>query len=660
MRKPEPFERAGVLRDVRFLVGLMLAFGLVFAPKMDAQEAEPSSDPELEAFRRMIDSDPFVGEGDDPLARDARDEEMRTMPLPDPPRISPQVGEVLTAIPGIRETRHVMHMTLRDGLVLVHEEMHFESRARTSAEVRCRLSIPEGAVLFGTGADAETIRDERGSAIEVRATPVVPRGEALIVHVHWAMRTPVRGGQIRFVLPPRGNDARIVPMELSVQAVDLVMPMVDRRWIESRRELRSPNAPIVIEALLPMTAELSASGFVVPCDRGRCARLRVVAPRPEIDEGEVVLAIDASPSTVVSARGRIAPAARALLSVLPSNTRVRVVTFASRAHETSRGWSRPEEISEVPLEAAVEEELGSATRFESLWRVVEPWAVRGMRLVILGDGGLTESEASRAAFEAASHEGVLIRSINVADRATTTPLRTAIERTSGVAIDVGMEAEEAASGRERQALIARLMPTLATTSVHRASVLLGSRRIALGALRSGEEHLWEGLLESRERAVVEVDGIQHGTRSPDSELGVAIRALAQAEPMRHGAAPEPPPSGLPRETLLYSLHRRVMPAARACFRDERAGRVAHRVRAVMRFELADREMTATEVDGSISDRLRRCLLTALDRVEVPSFVGRVRATWPLSTEARMAPPVLELWPDVADDVDRVMSVQVED
>lgn len=55
----------------------------------------------------------------------------------------------------------------------------------------------------------------------------------------------------------------------------------------------------------------------------------------------------------------------------------------------------------------------------------------------------------------------------------------------------------------------------------------------------------------------------------------------------------------------------------------------------------------------MSASLRRCLLAALDRVEVPGFTGRVRAHWPLYTEAVMTPPVLELWSDVAVEVDRI-------
>jgi hypothetical protein len=673
MRKPEPFGHAGVLEDVRLRLGLVLVLGLWLGPKVHAQDAELATDPELDAFRRMVDSDPFVGEGDDPLARDARDDEMRTMSLPGPndvvgSRVPVRAGEVLTAIAGVRETSHRVRFTLRDGLVLVHEEMHFENRARVPAEVRYRLSVPEGATVFGFSAcqsgncadrdaaptvQAEGIRDERGFAIEVRAAPITPRGEAQIVHVHWALRTPVRGGQIRFVLPPRGNDARIVPMELSVQAIDLVMPTVAGRPIESRHEVHPPNSPIVIEAFLPMTAELSATGFTVPCDRGRCARLRVVAPRPEIDAGDVIVAIDASPSTAVAARGRIAPAVRALLSILPPDARVRVVVFASRAFEMSHGWSSPEQIAALSLESAVEQDLGPATRFESLWREARPWAVRGVRLVMVGDGGLTESEAARAAFEAASEEGVLIRSINVADRVTTAPLRTAIERARGIAIDVGIEAEQA-SGQDRQALIARLMSLVATTSAERVSVLLGSRRIELGPLASGEEIVWEGPIETGQRAALEVDGIQYGARSSEAEVVSAIRSLAEVERMRGGSSPAVSRSGLPPETLLYSLRRRVMPAARACFRDDRRGRATHQVRAVMRLELADREITAADVDGSISEELRQCLLAALDRVEVPSFDGRVRANWPLYTEARMALPVLELWRDVADEVDRAM------
>lgn len=740
MRKPEPLARSGVLSYMRFL-GALVVLALPFTAH--GQDAGISSaDPELEAFRRMIDADPFSGGGEDPLGRD---EAIRGMSLPGPdeivePRISPRTGEVLTAIPGVRESAHHTHITLRDGLALVHEELHFESNARVPAEVRYRLSVPEGAVLTGLSvcqnagcragmpansfyayddavrarsahaealpiAHAERTRDERGLAIVIDAAPIAPRRDALIAHVHWAVRTPIRGGQIRFVLPPRGNDARIVPMELSVHAVDLVSPAVNGRPIELRHETPPANVPLLVEASLPITAGLSASGYVVPCDRGRCARLRVVASRPEIGEGDVVIAIDASPSTLVSARGRIAPAARALVSMLPSNARVRVLTFASRAIELSHGWSSPAQLASVPLESAVERELGPATRFEALFGEMGPWVTRGVRLVVIGDGGMTESEAARAAFDAAARQGMAISSVNVADRSTTGALRAAIERVRGLAVDVGGEAEEAAGGRGDGALVARLMALLATTSVRRAGVITGSRRMDLGSLSSGEELVWEGAIETRQRVILEVDGSEHAASVPDGELALALRALADegrtgfsaldssdlagehschvGGPYRSASAvgtpelgiaqarirrcesevgsserfleePESRPSRLPPEALRYSLRRRVIPAARACFRDDRAGRVAYQVRVVIRMELGDREITAAEVDGSIDESLRQCLLAALDRVEIPNFDGRIRAHWPLYTEAEMAPPVLELWPEVADEVDRMV------
>ncbi|MDQ3035513.1 MAG: hypothetical protein M3Y87_24115, partial [Myxococcota bacterium] len=111
--------------------------------------------------------------------------------------------------------------------------------------------------------------------------------------------------------------------------------------------------------------------------------------------------------------------------------------------------------------------------------------------------------------------------------------------------------------------------------------------------------------------------------------------------------------GIPSRVLLASLRRRVIPPARACFRADRAGRSSYQERAEIQIELADREIVAARVGGEIGASLRQCLLEALDRIEVPAFDGRVIVTWPLYTAPTLPAPVLELAPEIADEVDRV-------
>ncbi|UJR86490.1 hypothetical protein [Sandaracinus amylolyticus] len=725
------------MRSVALVISIV-ASGLV-ASDVCAQDA---GTPELDEFRRMVDADPFTAEESDPIGTSAGDAEMRTMRLPDPEeiveeRIPPVSGEVLTAIPGVRETEHRAEIELREGVAIVRERMTLTSSARVPAEARYRLAVPQGAVLVAlqvcaagvcrtgiadratgplgayddavraSGSSAAPIghatnaQDERGDAIVVRAAPV--RRAGLEVRVTWALRTIVRGGRTRFLVPARGNDARVVDTRWTVRAIDLVAPSIDGVPIETREETRPSSVPIALGASLPITAGVRATATSVPCAAGRCARMRVVAGRPSIAGGDVIVAIDASPSTVASARGRIAPAVRTLLSMLPSGVRVRVVAFAARAEAVSESWVAPTAVESGALDLAVERELGSATRFEALWSLVSPWARRGTRIVIVGDGGLTASAASTGAFASASREGVIVASIDVADRASTSALRTALEGVNGVVIDAGAEAESASAGRGNEPLIARLTSALAPVAVRAVSVRVGDARHALGVLREGEELVWEGPLAGA--ASITLDGATTRATTASAEIGPALTALAdrgatalaaidasdvaradagscrargpyasnsgvvardESIALAHTRRCDPPPatsaldrpqreqrSGVPARVLLASLRRRVIPPARACFRADRAGRASYQERAELRVELADREIVAVQVGGVIEESLRSCLEGALDGLDVPGFDGRVIVTWPLYTAPTLPPPVLELRSDVADEVDRV-------
>ena len=141
------------------------------------------------------------------------------------------------------------------------------------------------------------------------------------------------------------------------------------------------------------------------------------------------------------------------------------------------------------------------------------------------------------------------------------------------------------------------------------------------------------------------------------EVGLALAHGRRCEPLPEvqiGGEPVERPSRLPPRALLRSLRSRVIPPARACFRADRRGRGAYQERAEIRIELADREIVESDVRGEIQPALRACLLRALDNLDVPGFEGRVIVTWPLYTAPTMPPPVLELRPDVADEVDRAI------
>jgi hypothetical protein len=77
------------------------------------------------------------------------------------------------------------------------------------------------------------------------------------------------------------------------------------------------------------------------------------------------------------------------------------------------------------------------------------------------------------------------------------------------------------------------------------------------------------------------------------------------------------------------------------------------VRAEFEVRLTDREVESAEVRGRITDALRTCLFDAVHSLDVPRFSGTVIVRYPLVTERVPPPPVIELAPEVAREVDRV-------
>jgi hypothetical protein len=114
-------------------------------------------------------------------------------------------------------------------------------------------------------------------------------------------------------------------------------------------------------------------------------------------------------------------------------------------------------------------------------------------------------------------------------------------------------------------------------------------------------------------------------------------------------------TGMPGSPLLSMMRQRILPAARGCFRKDRAGRPDYQVRAVFEFQLADREVVSARVQGKIADALRTCLLTAVDSLAVPRFTGKVLVRYPLVTEKEPLPAQVELSTEAAGDVDTVLA-----
>ncbi|MFW5925431.1 MAG: hypothetical protein ACOCV4_04645 [Myxococcota bacterium] len=713
---------------------------------------------------------------DDPLGTGATDD-LHRVPVPgerekndraaDPhaappaPDVEVREGEVVQAVPAVRETAHRVRLTLADGLVRADVVMRFVNAGSYPAEVGYRLAVPEGAEL----ADFAVCRDERcrrgsavgpsehgrpaydaavrargpeetgrpvghgrrvrhasGLAMRIHAAPVPTDGE-LEVRLAWVAPAPVRGGTARVTLPARGTDPRTVPADVTVRAEDLLSPTVAGAAAERSPVTIEPWMEAEVLALQATAASPRATVHRFPCgEQGRCARTRVTAgPRPG-DPKELLVLWDVSPSTQGPARGRLTPALASVLAMAPEGSRVRALAFGSEARIVQKEPRDVQRTSLSPFGEAAEWDLGAATRFEAVWPHVRAWvhdtrrAGREPLVLLLGDGGMTRSEAGGAAFAEAARRGVAVHALNVGDRSPRSALAEGVERTGGLLLSARDEAEAARKGRSAGALEDRLAALFAPVLLPRVTVRAGRDRVDLGPLRAGEELVLEaptgrgpvqlrapglrvvspaldtalhaplaariarrgdGTVRDRWVAVDradlrEVPDVTCGKHAPAQRpSGVSSDAapVALAEPRACETDRKPPPDrlappedplagkGLPARTMLGMLRRRVLPVARRCFREDRRGRTDYAVRAELVFRLAEREVVDARVQGELSERLRTCLLEAVDTLDVPRFEGTVAVRYPVYTEAAPEPPRIELESPVADEIREVTEGQ---
>ena len=587
---------------------------------------------------------------------------------------------------------------------------------------------------------AEVVDDEGGRAIRVLAAAIPPRG-TLTVKVRYLATAPVVGGFARVTLPPRGSDPRAAPTTVVAHARDMVGLAVDEAPVDGPL-VRDAWYAIPIAARVPTATPPAARLERFACSGPRtgaasrrpgpqhCARAVVTAGPASGPPVDLIVAIDASPSTEGPARGRIAAAVAALLAGAPPRSRVWALAFGAEAASILDTPHAPGDVPLLPLARAATRELGAATRFEAAWDLAERWldGRRGPRrahLVIVGDGGITRGPAAAAAFARARARAVTVSLIDVADRAPWAYLSEGVTSTGGLVIEAGAAAEDAGRGRGTARLEEQLSRLFAPVVARRVTVRAGSRRIALGELRAGEQLVFAGPIgrpgalriegigdvtttrpgasraaglaalargdganlvavdradlapAARAGDVSCIDGRGPAQRPSGVSSDAAPVALAEARACAHSAAAAATSGqhlvrrdqettsagsattstlrgrGIPAETVLRMLRRRVQPVARRCFRRDRAGRLDYAVRAEFVIRLEDRELTEARVDGEISDELRACLASAVHDLEIPRFRGAVIVRYPLYTERVPRPPTIELVPEVARQVDAV-------
>jgi hypothetical protein len=730
------------------------------------------------------DADPLADTDLDALAEvEARARRERAARGPTPPDLPVREGEVLTAPSGVREIAHGIDAVFEDGLLVVTHTVDLVSTARLPVELQERIAVPAGtwlagltvcdgarcreglaagavgeaayedavrarpaedALPFAPVAHARRVRDARGEAIVVRAAPLRPDGP-LRLTLRWIASAPLVGGTVRAVIPARGQDPRVAAARLTVRAPGMIGATADGLPTSEVPATIEPWFPVELAASLPRGAPLTVSVVRTRCGSRDCTRVRAAAGTREGAAVSLVLLIDASPSMLGPARGRLEPALAAILAAAPRGTTVRALAFGARAEAVVE---RPLPADVVPLAALLESaqyELGPSTRLDVAAAAIAPWlevrdASRPVHLVIVGDGGLTESPESRAALAALGARGVRVSVVDLDARAPTPALATLAGASGGVVVQAG--AGEPGAARLEEQLGALFAPLVADGLVVQA----GEVRVRLPPLRAGEERVWQaahpagratlafvarrlrddgmqvfGIICESVRRVVRARGatgalavgLTLGVGAPEEGASIAAVALPDAAvassealacaahgPARHasgvssdaspvalvgpracaidaaerqperepgalptGPAPNPLAGrGLPAETLHAMLRMRVVPAARACFQADRAGRADHSVRVSISFALADRELAAADIGGAITPVLRACLFEALERIEVPRFEGTVIVRYPVYTEAVPPPPTIELGDGAARGVDGVFgdAVHVDD
>lgn len=679
---------------------------------------------------------------------------------PVPPLPSARAGEIVTAVPAVREGTYRATVELEPGRARVGVELTLTSSADKPSEALYRLALPkaswvaeltvcnasgcrtavpgdaaEGLSAYDAAVLARPKREvarrdaarvplpiaharfaDDASALLIHAAPI-SKASPLTVRVRYEADAPMHSGTVRFALPARGMDPRAAQTEVAVQARDLLDARVAGQLVTYQRN-REPDV-LVGEpwTALPISAQARAGAAprtdaeALQCDGKPCVRARAWAGPRDQAPRDIILALDASPSTEGPARGRLLAAIAAVLDAAPSGSRVRALAFAARAEPIVVAPVDPGLVALAPFGAHVEgESLGAATRFDAAWTLAEQWltqreAGRSNKLrplvVIVGDGGLSvrsqdagsPAYGTRRSFLKAQRLGVEVSALNVADREAVAELASGVHLTGGVVVSAGAAAELAARGAEREPLHEQVAALFAPT-VSKPS-LAG---IALGPLRAGEALRYLGpsrargarkhaLHASGELIAIDAEDLRNEAqlerswpatptspsararcdrRGPASarsgissdEAPVALAEERTCKVIKKDAAGEASKQqlgkGMPSDPLLDMLRHRVLPFARDCFRRDRAGKSDYQLRAVFVFALAEREVVSADVEGKIPEHLRQCLMGAVDTLDVPRFTGTVEVRYPLVTESVPKAEQIQLTQVAAQAVDKLI------
>ena len=595
---------------------------------------------------------------------------------------------------GIVETHRDVDVELVHGMALVTTRIGLRNDSGTPREVRVRVPAPAGALVGLRVCSGRTCRDGaprdssayevarvgrafspepiafarmlRGSRmheLEVEAAPVV-RGRDFEITVRYAAPTRVAEGLVTIDLPPQDSDDPSDPeVTIEARAADLEDPRVDGEPGRRARPIVADggNRPMCepdprdarITARLP-SGSARALAWSTRCGNERCVRYRVAAGAVAPRARDVVLVLDASPSsrTVSPETRRIA--LDALLASLAPDSRVTRVVYGQEAVLLDASPLAP---ADVPRDLELPA-LGNRTLFERAW-VLARDRVRGgvdPLVAIVGDGAIATSSEAHAAVDELIASGAQLALISLARRETASILRDAIDRTLGVVVDA-----EALDAQSRIHAIA--MPVVDP------DVRIGGR--SLGPLRAGQDRVVEEILEGGgpTPALVAFGRAVRPTAPPgrtwqtalasmhgpnDSRDGLVAASSDQVAAARasHVAArgagldPRAPRriwyvptlhhrcgwgvsvrGSVSREALMR-VRRRLDPAVRHCFRDARRGRPEWSATVMLRLVTNYGELIDVSAPSITEPSLGACLVAAVERFQdLPFTEGAVAASF---------------------------------
>jgi hypothetical protein len=613
---------------------------------------------------------------------------------------------------GIVETHRDVDVELVHGMALVTTRIGLRSESGTPREVRVRVPAPAGALVglrvcsgrtcrdgaprdssaYEVGrvgrafspepvAIARMVRGWRMDELEVEAAPVV-RGRDFEITVRYATSTGVVEGVVTLLLPPQDSDDPSDPqVTIEAHAADLEDPRVDgeagRRARPivtdgTRRPMCGPDPRDArITARLPSGAA-RALAWSTRCGNERCVRYRVAAGTVPPRARDVVVLLDASPSSRGVSEETRRAALDALLASLAPDARVTRIAYAREAvllDETPRA------PADVPRDLALPA-LGNRTLFERAWALARDRVRGGVDplIAIVGDGAIATTSEAHVAIDELIASGAQLALIQLARREGAQIIRDAIERTLGVLVD--------AEALDAQASIhAIAMPVVDP------DVRIGGR--SLGPLRAGQDRVVEETLEEGgpTPALIAFGRTIRPTSPPGREwqtalarrrghphdvlVAVSSEQVAAARTNRvasRGAGLDPRfprriarvprihagcgwgtlvRGSVSREALMR-VRRRLDPALRQCFRDARQGRPEWSATVMLRLVTSYGELIQVGVPSTTDPSLGACLVDAIERFEdIPFSDGVVAANFrfvaephPPSTQAApLAPEV---------------------